>query len=225
MTIKEYFGDWADFIDLDKADEIKNKLLKSNKAFCPKLGNVFKCFRLCSFNDLRIVFLGYDPYPNLIDGQPVATGLAFANNFNTPEEKYSPSLKVLKASISYYLNSNNNVNFDPSLESWEKQGILLLNSALSCEAWKTGSHCLLWRPFIASFLLSLSLARTGIIYVLLGSVAKSFKDYINLKDNIVIEYLHPAYYARTHNLMPNIWSRINNILNFRKEKQIEWFKQ
>ncbi len=225
MTIEEYFGDWCEYIDLDRADSIKNSLLKSNKTICPKLGNVFKCFRLCSFEGLKVVFLGYDPYPNLVNNQPVATGLAFANNSSTSEENYSPSLKVLKASISHHLYSDNSVNFDPSLESWEEQGVLLLNSALSCEAGLTGSHSLMWRPFIASFLLSLSLARTNIVYVLLGSVAQSFKDFINHKDNTVIECYHPAYYARKREMMPDIWTKINKALLGYKEKEIRWFNQ
>lgn len=225
MTIEEYFGDWCEYIDLEMADNIKNTLLKSNMVICPKLSNVFKCFRLCSFKKLKVVFFGYDPYPNLVNNQPVATGLAFANYSTTPEKNYSPSLKVLKASISHYLGSDNNINFDPSLESWEKQGVLMLNSALSCEAGLTGTHSLLWRPFIASFLLSLSLTRTNIVYVLLGSVAQSFKEYINYKDNTVIECYHPAYYSRTHTLMPDIWTKVNKALLGYKEKEIKWFNQ
>lgn len=225
MTIEEYFGDWCDYIDLDRANNIKNTLLKSNKMICPKLGNVFKCFRLCSFSQLKVVFLGYDPYPNLVNNQPIAIGLAFANNLDTSEENYSPSLNVLKASISHYLYSDNSINFDPSLESWEKQGVLMLNSALSCEAYKTGSHSLLWRPFIASFLLSLALARTNIVYVLFGSVAQSFKGFINYKDNTVIECHHPAYYARKKEMLPDIWSEVNKALLSYEEKEITWFNQ
>lgn len=223
MTIEEYFGDWCEYIDLDMANNIKNTLLKSSDIICPKLGNVFKCFRLCSFKELKVVFLGYGPYPDLVNNQPVATGLAFANYSTTPEKNYSSSLKVLKASISHYLCSDNNANFDPSLESWEKQGVLMLSSALSCEAGLMGTHSLLWRPFIASFLLSLSLTRTNIVYVLLGSVAQSFKEYINHKDNTVIECYHPVYYSRTRTLMPDIWIKVNKALLGYKEKEIRWF--
>ena len=48
------------------------------------------------------------------------------------------------------------VNFDETLESWATQGILMLNSALTCEVNKPGSHSLLWRPFISSLLQNLS---------------------------------------------------------------------
>lgn len=223
MNIKEYFGDWCDLVDLDRADSIKNHLIKSNKVFCPKIGNVFKCFRLCSFSNLKVVFLGYDPYPNLVNNQPVATGLAFANTSDTIESNYSPSLKVLKDSISYYVKSENNCIFEPSLESWEKQGVLLLNSALSCEVFKTGSHSLLWRPFIASLLLNLTLMRDNIVYVLLGSVAQSFSGFINHKTNHVIECHHPAYYARKHERMPDIWNKVNNYLINDGNSKIEWY--
>lgn len=221
MTINEYFGDWTKVIDLKEADKIKNYL--QGKRICPLLKNVFSCFRYCPFNDLRVVILGYDPYPDIINNQPVATGIAFANSKETIEDNYSPSLKVIKESINHYLNSWENINFDPSLESWEKQGVLMLNTTLSCLMRNTGSHSLLWRPFIRSLLESLSSYKTGLVYVLLGTSAQSFKDYIKQDFNYIIECKHPAYYARIHSLMPNIWEDINNILIGLNGYGIKWF--
>ena len=175
MTIEEYFGDWSTVVDLKEADRITKRLSASQHLICPSLKDIFKAFRLCSFHNLRCVVLAQDPYPQ----KGVATGLAFANHTNTPESSYSPSLGILKESVIDYTIPHRRVNFDPSLEKWEAQGVLLLNSALSCEIGRVGSHVLLWRPFITSFLTSLSKYSTGIVYVLMGNQAQSLESCID----------------------------------------------
>jgi uracil-DNA glycosylase len=223
MTIEEYFGDWSRVIDLFEANNIMLRLKALKQPICPKLVDVFKCFRLCKLHDLRVVIIGQDPYPNYVDGHPVATGLAFANSSDTTEENYSPSLKVLRDSFMDFSSPQELINFDPSLESWEKQGVLLLNTALSCLKDRVGSHTLLWRPFITSFLSNLSKAATGIVYVLMGSDAMSLEPYINKGFNHIFKTKHPAYYARTHSQMPNIWIAINKILIDQNGYGIKWY--
>ena len=97
---------------------------------------------------------------------------------NTKEDNYSPSLKVIKDACVDLHYSNNSIIFDPTLEYWGRQGILLLNSALTTEVNKIGFHTMMWRPFISSFLKNFSEINPGTIYVLFGEQAKTFKPYI-----------------------------------------------
>jgi len=220
MTIQEYFGDWSKVVDLQEADRILRKLSASDRIICPKIEDIFKALRLCPFNSLRTVILGQDPYCQ----KDVATGLAFANSPGTQE--LSPSLEVLKESVINYTIPHRTINFDPSLEKWEAQGVLLLNSALSCELGKTGSHTLLWRPFIKSLLINLSKYHTGIVYVLMGTVAQSFEPYINKQSNYVIHIRHPSWYVRQRQRMPSdIWLKINSILTNLNGYGIEWYEE
>ena len=224
MTIQEYFGDWSKVIDLTEADRIIRKLSASNHTICPQLKDIFRAFTLCPFNSLRVVVLGLDPYNNLKEGRPVATGLAFANSPDTTE--LSPSLEVLKESVINYTIPHRTIIFDPSLEKWETQGVLLLNSALSCEVGKVGSHTLLWRPFIKSLLINLSKYHTGIVYILMGTVAQSFEVYINKQFNYVVHIRHPSWYARNRTRMPSdIWNEVNSILISQNGNGIEWYKE
>lgn len=166
------------------------------------------------------------PYPNIINGKPVATGIAFANSRDTPEDSYSPSLEVLRESVIDYSLPHGSINFDPSLEEWEKQGVLLLNSALSCEAGKPGSHYLLWKPFISSLLIALSKNAPGTVYVLMGNAAQSYLSYIDEKLNHVICTKHPSWYARQGEKMPHdLWKRIDNILIGQSGKGINWYTE
>jgi uracil-DNA glycosylase len=222
MTIQEYFGEWSKILDLTEADRIIRKLSASNISICPQLKNIFKAFRLCSLNNLRVVILSQDPYPQ----KGIATGIAFANSPDTPASQYSPSLETLKESVIDYTIPHRTITFDPSLEKWEEQGVLLLNSALTCETGKPGSHSLLWRPFIKSFLTNLSTYHTGLVYLLMGTQAQSFEPYINKESNHIVRIRHPSWYARQKERMPSdIWREINSILTDINGYGIEWYQE
>ena len=224
MTIEEYFGDWKRVLDIKEADRLVKQVC--NASICPQPKDIFKAFRLCPLNSLRMVILGQDPYPNLRNNKPVATGIAFGNSKDTPEKSYSPSLKVLIESVIDFTIPHQHINFDPSLEKWEEQGVLMLNSALSCTTGKTGSHALMWRPFIKSFLINLSKTSTGIVYMLMGDSAQSFEYCIDKKYNHIIRTRHPSYYARTKEPMPSdIWREANNILTGLNGYGIEWYTE
>ena len=145
---------------------------------------------------------------------------------DTPEKDYSPSLEILRESIIDYTILHGTIIFEPDLEKWETQGVLLLNSALSCEVGRTGSHTLLWRPFITSFLTNLSKCSAGIVYVLMGSNAQSLEPYISPGNNHIIRIRHPSYYARTRTRMPSdIWKEVNQILISQNGYGIEWYQE
>lgn len=222
MSREEYFGDWSKIIDLDFVDKIIKVLPAYKEPVCPLPKDLFRAFNLCPLKQTRVIILGQDPYNNFLKGKPIATGLAFANPKDTDESNISPSLNVIMESIIDFTIPHEHINFDISLEKWEAQGVLLLNSALSCFKDKPGSHTLMWRPFISNLLQKVSWQMSGIVYVLLGSAAQSFKNFIK-KDSIIIECRHPAYYARTREKMPNIWKDINDILIGQNGYGIEWY--
>ena len=151
--------------------------------------------------------------------------ILFANSADTSEERLSPSLKVIKEAIINYEIPHNVIEFDNTLESVAKQGVLLINSALTCEVGKTGIHFNIWRPFMSKLLHNMSEINSGVVYILLGNQAQSFKDCIVGKQHIIMDY-HPAYYARRGEKMPyNTFSDINKILKGMYGKGIEFYKE
>ena len=226
MTIEEYFGDWSKVLDLREAERLIRKLQKEKLPVCPRIKDVFKAFRLCSLHDLKVLILGQDPYPDIYKGVPRATGIAFGNTTDTPWKSYSPSLDILMESVIDFTRPHEKIIFDPSLEMWEAQGVLLLNSALSCTTGRIGSHALMWRPFIRSLLTNLSNYDSCIVYVLMGAEAQSFEPYINKKYNHIIKVKHPSWYARNHTKMPsNLWQEINQILIGHYGYGVKWYNE
>ena len=222
MTIDEYFGDWMKVLDRNETMKIMGWLRTINKeTLCPNIKDVFKAFKLCPYNKCRVIFVGQDPYPQ----RGVAQGVLFGNSSDTPENKLSPSLQIVKESVINFEIPHNLITFDPTLESWAKQGILMINSALTTEVGKIGVHMMKWRPFMIAFLKQMSMINPGIIYVLFGSQAQILEPYIN-KNNYVLKIEHPAYFARINKKMPyHIWKDINRILYDLYGERIEWFKE
>lgn len=220
MTFREYFKDWAPFIPQQELLAILPRLnmLYEKKMVFPEYKNIFRAFNITPFKQLTTVFLGQDPYPQ----KDVATGILFGNNSSVNESDWSPSLKIVKDSLLSTNISYKSINFDPTLENWAKQGVLMLNSALTVECNNIGSHSLIWRPFIAKLLQNLSINNPSLIYVLFGNIAQSFSYYIT-KSNSIIKVKHPAYYASNHSLMPNVFREVNNRLIQINGDTIKWY--
>lgn len=222
MQIEDYFGDWLEVIDIKELYKVVNRLnvLYQSKPIVPSYNDIFKAFTLCSNQDCKIVMVAQDPYPQ----RGVATGVAFANKKDTVE--LSPSLEVIKEAAINYEIPHPPIKFDVTLESWAKQGILLLNSALTCEMNKVGSHTMLWRPFISKLLYNLSNRKSGLVYVLFGEQAQTFEPYINKRLNSIIKVHHPAYYVRTHTKMPYwVFTELNNIMKLNYGVPIKWYDE
>lgn len=192
--MEEYFGEWLRVLDRVELLKVMNILdvEYSKKLITPCKSNVFRCFKETQLSDIKVVLIGQDPYPQ----KDVATGLLFANHKEVSEEHLSPSLQIIKESVLNFEVPHYCCTFDPEMKEWAKQGVLLLNSALTCEVNKPGSHTMIWRMFIAKLLSNLSSYNSSIVYVLFGNQAQTFKPYLKSSKDYIKEVPHPAYIAR-----------------------------
>ena len=161
----------------------------------PEKQYIFRALNETSLSNLKVVIIGQDPYH---DGS--ATGLAFDN-----DENYDSFTNGVVARPSYSLNNIitavekdcNTIKLYPSLDKWAKQGVLLLNTALTVEKGLPESHLKAWEGFTNYLLQALNkeeaLAKTrGIHYFLWGKKAQNFKKFINQKYSYIHECGHPA---------------------------------
>jgi uracil-DNA glycosylase len=185
---------WGDklkiFLLSDDFGKILTELYKdtqNGKRFTPSLKDVFRAFEECPYDKLKVVIIGMDPYVQI----GVADGIAFSCS---KSEKPQPSLRFLLQNVddTLYASHNTPIHWDLDLKRWSNQGVLLLNTALTCEIGNTGSHINLWKPFIVTLLDSLNSYNTGIIYVFLGNKAKEWHGLINSATNYKFFATHPA---------------------------------
>jgi len=193
--------------DFDKILDTLYKLREDGKRFTPPLKQVFRAFEECPHDKLKVIMIGQDPYPHF----GVADGLAFScSNTGKPQ----PSLKNMFEAIERNVYEDFPTYQDPNLTRWANQGVLLLNSALTCQVDKVGSHYAIWQDFIAYTMDILNYTDSGLIFVLLGKQAQELESMIGDHHHI-IKVSHPASAAYTKTVWDcgNLFNQCNKIIN------------
>lgn len=193
--------------DFDKILDTLYKLREDGKRFTPPLKQVFRAFEECPHDKLKVIMIGQDPYPHF----GVADGLAFScSNTGKPQ----PSLKNMFEAIERNVYEEFPTYQDPNLTRWANQGVLLLNSALTCQVDKVGSHYAIWQDFIAYTMDILNYTDSGLIFVLMGKQAQELESMIGDHHHI-IKVSHPASAAYTKTVWNcgNLFNQCNKIIN------------
>ena len=156
---------------------------RDNTCF-PLKNNIFSAFNHCSFEKLKVVIIGQDPY----HGINQANGLSFSVNSN---QKLPPSLKNIFIEINNDLKSP--VRTDGDLADWANQGVLLLNSILSVESGKPGSHSKIgWEIFTDQVIKVISKQKRNIVFMLWGGYAKKKEKLITGNNHFILKTGHPS---------------------------------
>ena len=163
----------------------------STRIIYPNMHDIFNALKITAYDDVRVVILGQDPY----HGEGQAHGLSFSVKPGIPAP---PSLlnmyKELQSDLGCYIPNNG------FLEKWAKQGVLLLNTALTVRANSANSHKGMgWEIFTDNVIKHLNDREEPVIFMLWGNNAKSKKPLINNSDNnsdnkrhIILEAAHPS---------------------------------
>ena len=141
---------------------------------------------------------------------------------NSPDGKIQPSLEKWYEAIEDCYDIK--VRKDKSLEYLHQQGVMMLNSDLTCKKDKTGSHEGLWHPFQEYFLKEVMYGTTGVVYVLCGKESKKMAKYINPLGNHIISLEHPAAASHKNSVWKhqNVFKTINRILKDNNNYEIMW---
>lgn len=154
------------------------------KVIYPPQEAYFNALNHTPFDKVKVVIIGQDPY----HGAGQAHGLAFSVPAGV---KVPPSLvniyKELQSDVGLRIPSHGN------LEEWAKQGVLLLNSVLSVEKSKAGSHQNKgWETFTDAVIANLNAHHQGIVFLLWGSYAQQKGRHIDRQQHCVLEAVHPS---------------------------------
>ncbi|ADQ82865.1 uracil-DNA glycosylase [Riemerella anatipestifer] len=183
------------------------------KCFPPK-EQIFRAIELTPFEEVKVVILGQDPYHN--DFQ--ANGLCFSVSDQVPAP---PSLrnifKELQDDLGIIKTSN-------KLDSWAKQGVLLLNATLTVKAHEANSHKDLgWETFTDFIIKEISDKKENIVFVLWGSFAQKKAQFIDAHKHYIIKTAHPSPLSAHRGFLGSKpFSKINNYLLSKNKEEIKW---
>ena len=157
----------------------------NNMVCFPPKELIFSAFNQCDFENIKVVFIGQDPY----HGEGEANGLCFSVNDSV---KIPPSLRNIFREI----NSDFDTIFTPNsgnLERWAQQGVLLLNATLTVRKDQPNSHKHLdWDLFTNAVIKKISDENTDVVFLLWGNFAQKKGSKIDRTKHLVLESGHPS---------------------------------
>jgi len=187
----------------------------AKKVIYPHSSNWFRAFELTPLASVKVVILGQDPY----HGPNQAHGLCFS---------VQPGVPVPPSLVNIYKELASDVGFTPVqhgfLEAWAKQGVLLLNTALTVEQGNAASHRGKgWEHFTDRAIETVSRHAEPSVFLLWGSHARQKKSLIDTSRHLVLESPHPSPLSAHRGFFGNRhFSKANQFLEAQGRAPIAW---
>lgn len=212
------------FIESNECDEIYAYLKKESKRgkkIAPLSSDVFRAFKETSLDDLKVVMLGMCPYHTAKNGVPVADGLLMGCSVTGTLQ---PSLDQFYGALERELYNGLNLQYEktPDVSYLSRQGVLMLNAALTTEINKAGSHLNLWEPFTKYFFEHV-INTAGVPIIFLGKDAAKYAKYTP-PFTWLFTLSHPASasYKNTDWDTEGVFGKVNKILKDNNNYEIMW---
>lgn len=175
---KDYFGDIKKII----AQEISWW-----EVIYPPIDNIFNAFSSTSFDEVKVVILGQDPYHWVW----LSHGLCFS----VPDWiRKPPSLQNIFKELKSDLWIDIPVSWN--LTSWANQWVLLLNAILTVRAQNPASHSKIWwEKFTDSVIKKISDSKNNIVFILWWSFAQSKEYLIDPEKHLILKAAHPSPFS------------------------------
>jgi len=199
----------------DAIAEALDRRIAGGTEVLPPAQAIFSALRLAPLARVKAVILGQDPYPTPGD----AHGLAFSY---VGQRRLPPSLKTILAEMAEDLGCPSPGTGD--LSQWARQGVLLLNTALTVEARTPGAHLRLgWAALADQAVAAVSAQRPAVAFLLWGGPARKRAALIDRQKHLVLECGHPSPLNRLNDFRgTRPFSRANAWLAEHGEEPIEW---
>lgn len=150
----------------------------------PSMYDIFNSMKHTSFDNLKVVLLGQDPYHN--------QGQAMGLSFSVPD-----GVQIPPSLVNMYKELEAETGIKPkktgNLTGWAKQGVLLLNAVLTVREHQANSHKGKgWEFFTDAIIKKISNQKQNVVFLLWGGNARSKKHLIDQNKHLILECAHPS---------------------------------
>lgn len=203
---KPYFSQIKEFLKKEKSN---------GKIIFPEGKNIFNAFNSTSFDQVKVVILGQDPY----HGTGEAHGLCFSVQDGI---RIPPSLrniyKELQDDVGTTIPSTGN------LTPRTKQGVFLLNATLTVEKDQANSHKDIgWQTFTDAVIRNLSKEKDNLVFILRGAFAQQKAEFIDQSKHLIIKSPHPSPFSADRGFFGSKpFSKTNKYLKEHWIVEINW---
>lgn len=216
MEWKDVFQSIKEENDFTGLESTLEEKYSTGKVFPPR-EQIYTAFELTSFENVRVVILGQDPY----HGEGQSHGLAFSVNEGV---KIPPSLRNMYKELEDDLGI---VRKTGSLRDWAKEGVLLLNTVLTVDAHDANSHRGLgWEPFTDGIIKHVSDNLEHVVFILWGKPAQQKEKLIDTSKHCIIKSTHPSPLSAYRGFFgTKPFSRTNEYLEKNGRRPVNWSEQ
>ncbi len=187
----------------------------AGKRIFPRGPDYFRALDLTPVENVRVVILGQDPY----HGAGQAHGLCFS---------VQPGVRIPPSLVNIYKELETDLGIRPArhgfLESWARQGVLLLNSVLTVEEARAASHQGRgWEKFTDAVIRVVNERVEHCVFMLWGSYAQKKAAFVDQSRHLVLKAPHPSpLSAHTGFFGSRHFSRANDWLEEKGRGRIDW---
>ncbi|MTD37591.1 uracil-DNA glycosylase [Erwinia sp. CPCC 100877] len=202
---KEYYLNLREFL----------KQEYSQQTIYPDMYHIYSALELTPYEDVKVVILGQDPY----HGPNQAHGLSFS---------VQPGVRIPPSLVNIYKELQDDLGYAPVshgfLESWAKQGVLLLNTVLTVRNGQAYSHRGQgWEMLTDAIIEKLNEREKPIVFILWGRPAQEKIKMIDTTKHIIIKSPHPSPLAAHRGFFGSKpFSKTNQALEQLGETPINW---
>lgn len=203
---KPYMKALGEFLRAEKA---------AGKVIFPPGPLIFNALNSTPLDEVKVVIIGQDPY----HGPGQAHGLCFS---------VQPGVPIPPSLLNIYKELKRDLNIDMPdhghLQSWAEQGVLLLNTSLTVEQARAGSHANQgWQSFTDRVIEVVSAHQPNLVFLLWGSHAQSKQRLIDSTKHLVLRSAHPSPLSAYRGFLGNgHFSRCNKFLEQHGLAPIDW---
>jgi uracil-DNA glycosylase len=203
---KPYMAQLRAFLQAEKA---------AGKRVFPKGADYFRALDLTPPDKVRVVILGQDPY----HGEGQAHGLSFS---------VKPGVRIPPSLVNIYKELNSDLGIAPArhgfLESWAKQGVLLLNAVLTVQMGMAASHQGKgWELFTDAVIRAVNDLPQPVVFILWGAYAQKKAAFVDTSRHLVIKSPHPSPLSAHNGFFgTKPFSRANDFLVAKGYEPIDW---
>lgn len=187
----------------------------AGKQIFPKGAEYFRALDLTPLPAVKVVILGQDPY----HGAGQAHGLCFS---------VQPGVRTPPSLVNIYKELQSDLGIAPVqhgfLESWARQGVLLLNSVLTVEEARAASHQGKgWEKFTDAIIRRVNDECDGVVFLLWGAYAQKKAAFVDQTKHLVLKSPHPSPLSAHNGFFGNHhFSKANEFLSSRGRQPIDW---
>lgn len=202
---------------LHELDLLYEKEIAIGNQIFPPFEETFKSLEYFPLEKTKVVILGQDPY----HGSGQAHGLSFSVR---PGVKLPPSLRNIYKELDADLHCQGKIPESGFLESWAKQGVLLLNSVLTVREGSASSHAKWnWQGFTDAVIKIVSKKSPACVFMLWGSHAQKKKILIDESRHCILESVHPSPLSAYRGFFGSKpFSKANDFLTSKGLSTVDW---